>query len=120
MVLSDKFFDQIKYHRVPINMDHLKAFTRSPRRMDLYTWLSYRSPQIGRRGRVMIPIAELQSIFAPDISDLKLFTQRLKQDLKAIAAVYKDFNISIEDDFLVLRYSPPPLPYKVVVPKPKT
>ena len=120
MVLSDKFFDQIKYHLVPINMDHLKSFTRSPRRMDLYTWLSYRCPKVSRRGRVTIPLEDLRPIFAPDITEERFFKLRLKQDLKAIASVYKDLDASVHGNFLMLRYSPPPLPYKVMVQKPKS
>ena len=119
MILSDKFFDQIKYHRVPINMDHLKSFTRSPRRMDLYTWLAYRCPKVSRRGRVMVLLEDLRPIFAPDITEERFFKLRLKQDLKAIAAVYKDLNASVHGDFLMLRHSPPPLPYKIMVQNPK-
>ena len=46
MTLSNEFFDTIQTHRVPIDTDHLAQFARSPRRMDLYVWLSYRTPRI--------------------------------------------------------------------------
>ena len=116
VILSGKFFDLIKHHRVPINMGHMNTFTRSPRRMDLYTWLAYRFPKVSRRERMMIRLEDLRPIFAPDISEGKFFKLRLKQDLRAIAEVYKDLNASIHDGFLMLRYSPPPLPYKITIP----
>ena len=42
MTLSAEFYDAIQAHRVPIDAGHLAKLARSPRRMDLYTWLSHR------------------------------------------------------------------------------
>ena len=55
----------------------------------------------------------------PDINELRFFKLRLKQDLKAITEVYKDFNVGVDRDFLVLRYSPPPIPYRVMIQRPE-
>ena len=118
LILSRDFHDQIQEHRVPVNMDHLKALSKSPRRMDLYVWLAYRCSRIPRGGRVTIRLSDLQSIFAPDIRNLKHFKQKLKEDLKAIGSVF-NYNTRIDGDMLILSYTPPPLPYKTIVQKPK-
>ena len=112
--LSADFYEQLREYRVPVNMDHLKLLSRSPRRMDLYAWLAYRCPKIPRRKEVAIPIRDLQSLFAPDINNLKHFKKKLKEDLKAIGAIF-NYNVIVEEDMLILRNSPPPLPYRTKV-----
>ena len=109
LTLSDKFFDAIQDHRVPINIAHLVALNRSPRRQDLYTWLAYRTRLIGRGKTVRIALRDLQPLFAPDIADPHLFKHRLKNDLKAIAKVYSGFRVALEKDVLVLAKSRPPV-----------
>ena len=114
MVLSDEFYKAIQTRRVPVDMKHLIQLTKSPRRMDLYCWFSYRLPRIRERNRIPIPLRYLQPIFAPDITDPYLFKQRFKSDLKAIAKVYRGFNLEIKGDILWLTKSPSPVPSKVV------
>jgi len=113
MLLSDKYYKALHSRHAPVDMNHLVQLTRSERRMDLYSWFSYRLPSI-RQGRVVrVPLRDLRPIFAPDIQSLKHFKLKMRQDLKAIAAVYRDFDIEIEGDLLLLRKSPPPIPRKI-------
>ena len=114
MVLSDEFYKAIQTRRVPVDMNHLIQLTKSPRRMDLYCWFSYRLPRIRGRNRIPIPLRYLQPIFAPDITDPYLFKQRFKNDLKAIAKVYRGFNLELKGDIRWLSKSPSPVPSKVV------
>ena len=113
MVLSYEFYKAIQTRRVPVDMNHLIQLTKSPRRMDLYCWFSYRLPRIRGRNRIPIPL-RYQPIFAPDITDPYLFKQRFKNDLKAIAKVYRGFNLELKGDILWLSKSPSPVPSKVV------
>ena len=111
MTLSAEFFAAIQDHRVPIDMHHLAQLARSPRRMDLYAWLSYRTSRIHPGHRVPVSLHALHSIFAPDISHTRNFAQRLRGDLAAIAAVYPHFKLDISGDVVWLERSPPPVPY---------
>ena len=115
MTLSAEFHDAIQEHRVPIDVGHLAKLARSPRRMDLYTWLSYRTPRIRPGRRVSISLGALRTIFAPDISHARNFTVRLRADLEAIAKVYPHFRVEITGDRLWLERSPPPVPYSRVI-----
>ena len=114
MVLSAEFYDAIQHHRVPVDMSHLLQLSKSPRRMDLYCWLSYRLPRISSNNPTPIALRHLQPIFAPDIVDPYLFKQRLKDDLKAIFKVYDGFNVQLRKDALWLVNSFPPVPEKLV------
>ena len=68
MTLSDEFFATIQHHRVPIDTHHLARLARSPRRMDLYVWLSYRTPRIPTRRREPISLRAPPSTAAGRIS----------------------------------------------------
>ena len=113
MTLSDKFYDAVQQHRVPIDLRHLGQLARSPRRMDIYTWLTYRTARIPQGISVTIPLRALQPIFAPDITRPDNFRARLQDDLKAIANIYPDFNLDLPKGTgtIVLRRSPPPIPF---------
>jgi len=114
MVLSADFFEAIKERRVPVDMGHLRKLSKSPRRMDLYCWLSYRLPRIRKGKAIPVPLRYLQPIFAPDIADPHYFKQALRTDLRAIAKIYPDFALELKGDALTLRKSPPPVPPKLV------
>jgi len=111
MTLSDEFFDAIQEHRVPVDVAHLARLARSPRRMDLYAWLSYRTPRIKKGKRHAVALDDLWAIFAPDIGRSRDFRSRLRRDLAAICSVHPAFNVDVEGDVLWLRRSPPPVPF---------
>ena len=112
MVLSDEFYEAIQTRRVPVDMEHLIRLAGSPRRMDLYCWLSYRLPKVAPGKGVPVPLKYLQPILAPDMdleASTRLFKQRLNSDLKVIADVYPRFNVNIQGDVLWLNKSAPPI-----------
>ena len=112
MVLSNEFFEAIQTRRVPVDMEHLVRLAGSPRRMDLYCWLSYRLPKVPEGKGTSVPLKYLQPIFAPDMdpkTSTRLFKQRVKADLTAIRQVYSGFNVDIQGDLLRLNSSPPPV-----------
>ena len=109
MWLSRAYFDVLAERPVPVDMRHLAKLTRSPRRMDLYAWLSYRTARIPRGRTVRVRVESLRAVFGPDIAAPRLFRQRLAGDLKAVAAVYAGFRASLEGDVLALQRSRPPV-----------
>ena len=113
MTLSDEFFDAIQQHRVPIDMAHLAQLARSPRRMDLYVWLSYRTSRIAARETTMVSVRALHHIFGPDIARPADFSRKLRQDLQAIHSVYPHYRVELDNgsDVLRLQRSPPPIPF---------
>ena len=115
MTLSAKFYDAIQEHRVPVNVHHLAKLGRSPRRMDLYTWLAYRTPRIASGQRIPISLHALHSLFGADITRVRDFRTRLRTDLVAIHATYPDFNLKLSGDILWLSRSPPPVPYGKII-----
>ena len=110
MRLSDDYYAALAERPVPVDMRHLAKLARSPRRMDLYAWLAYRTARIPAGREVHVPVESLRAVFAPDIAARpRLFRQRLAADLRAVAAVYRDFRVRLEGDRLVLARSRPPV-----------
>jgi len=109
MWLSQEYYDVLVERPVPVDLGHLMKLTRSPRRMDLYSWLTYRTWAIGQGREVRIKLADLQPVFAPDIESESAFKFRLGKDLAAIGAVYGGFRVAVEGDILSLRRSPSPI-----------
>jgi len=109
MRLSDDYYAALAERPVPVDMGHLAKLARSPRRMDLYAWLAYRTARIPAGRAVHIHTESLRAVFAPDIATPRLFRQRLGDDLRAVAAVYRGFRVRLEGDRLVLERSRPPV-----------
>ena len=109
MWLSQEYYEVLIERPVPVDLGHLMKLTRSPRRMDLYSWLTYRTWAIGEGREVRIKLSDLQPVFAPDIESESAFKFRLGKDLAAIAAVYGEFRVAVEGDILLLRRSPSPV-----------
>ena len=111
LTLSTEYYESLQQHQVPINMEHLRQLTHSARRMDIYTFLSYRIERVPQRGRVAIPCDALHNLFGRDILAKHHFRARLRQDLKAICKIHQ-FEVELDRDVLILRKSR--LPVKVL------
>ena len=109
MTLSQRYYDAITERPVPLDMVHLVQLSRSPRRMDLYAWLTYRTALIRSGRKVHVPLSALQPVFAPDVAELRFFKLRLREDLRAVGRIYPAFRARVEGDLIVLEHSPPPV-----------
>ena len=109
MRLSDDYYAALAERPVPVDMGHLAKLARSPRRMDLYAWLAYRTARIPAGREVHIHAESLRAVFAPDLAAPRMFRHRLAEDLRAVAAVYRGFRVRLEGDRLVLARSRPPV-----------
>ena len=113
MTLSREFFESINTRPVPLNTAHIAQLGRSARRIDLYTWLTYRTAAIRAGQVILIPLRSLQPIFAPDLDprNKRQFRAALRRDLAAIQRLHP-FNVEVDGDLLRLQRSRPPIPYR--------
>lgn len=109
MTLSQRYYDAIRDRPVPLDMEHLVQLARSPRRMDIYAWLTYRTAQIPPGRPVRVRLSALQPVFAPDLVQFRSFKHRFCGDLAALGRVYGGFRVSVDGDLLVLERSPSPI-----------
>ena len=111
VTLSHDFYEFLRMKPIPINYRHLLKFVRSPRRMDLYAWLSHGTYRIRCRNGISIPLENLHKQFAPDINPAshRLFRSRLRSDLESILTVHPGFHFKQTKDALTLFDSDPPV-----------
>jgi hypothetical protein len=106
--LSEEFYRQVIEHPVPLNLDALRALRRSPLRLDIYAWLTYRMSYLRRRSTVSWD--QLRAQFGSNFADNRFGRARFKQDfekhLAAVLVVYRDANVEATTSGVVLRPSP--------------
>ena len=104
--LSNSFFKNITDSPVPIDMRVLRALSKSPLAMDIYSWLVYRIflLRVKNRPGVMIPWAALKLQFGADYGDsprgLIDFKKRFLLRLKEAQLFYPEANVTAKENGL--------------------
>ena len=92
--LSEKFFNEIINHPVPLDMNILKALKRSSLGLDLYLWVNYRTFALDRPLR--IPWAQIYRQFGWNNADNKYAIRDFRNDvireLKKIKVAWPGFD----------------------------
>jgi len=105
LTLSEPFFKEVISHPVPIDLRALKALSRSPLALDIYTWLTYRMSYLQRE--TTVPWAALEVQFGAGYKRTRDFKAAFVDHLKSVLAVYREAKASGTDRGLFLRPSPP-------------
>ena len=109
--LSEKFFNEIIRHPVPLDMNTLKALKRCSLGLDLYLWLTYR--MFSLRAPLRLPWRRLYRQLdadpakSPDKQSIKFFRRKVLRELKKIKLAWKDLNYSTAPGVLILHPSTP-------------
>ena len=78
--LGEKFFQEIVNHPVPLEMNALKALSRSPVGLDLYLWLVYRTFALQRLLFLPWPLLYRQFGVDPDRADARVTVDNFRKD----------------------------------------
>ena len=109
--LSEKFFNEIINHPVPIDMNTLTALKRSPLGLDLYLWLVYRTFPLRAPLRLTWRQVYRQFGSDPDRARDKFTVRNFRTDclreLKKIKLAWPDLNYSTAPGLLILHPSIP-------------
>ena len=112
--LSEKFFNEITSHPVPLNMETLKALKRSSLGLDLYLWLVYRTFPL--RAPLQIAWRQVYQQFGAHpakVSDKRTvqnFRTKVLRELKKIKLTWDGLNYSTAPGVLILLPSTPSIP----------
>ena len=111
--LSEKFFNEIIRHPVPLDMNILKALKRSSLGLDLYLWLNYRNFTLKRPLR--LSWKQIYSQFGVDPSKVnekytvRNFRTKCLRELKKIHAAWPELNYKTARGVLTFSPSKPPI-----------
>ena len=109
--LSEKFFEEIMQHPVPVDMNILKALTRSSLGLDYYLWINYRV--FGIEQPFLLTWPQLYRQFgldpakAGDKDTVQNFRKNSLRELKKIKAAWPGLDYATPAGGLILRPSPP-------------
>ena len=109
--LSEKFFNEIIEHPVPLDMNTLKALKRSSLGLDLYLWLTYRIFTLTNPQQITWRQVYRQFGAHPDKASDKVtvqaFRRKVLRELKKIKLAWKDLNYATAPGVLILLPSTP-------------
>ena len=109
--LSEKFFNEIVSHPVPLDMNTLKALKRCALGLDLYLWLVYRTFALSAPIRLSWQQLYCQFGAHPDKASNKKTVQNFRvqalRELKKIKTAWTGLNYSTAPGVLILHPSPP-------------
>ena len=109
--LSEKFFNEIIRHPVPLDMNTLKALKRCSLGLDLYLWLVYR--MFSLRAPLRLPWRHLYLQFdadpakSPDKQSIKFFRRKVLRELQKIQLAWSGLNYTTAPGVLILHPSTP-------------
>ena len=109
--LGEDFFNEIVSHPVPLDMNTLKALSRSPLGLDLYMWLTYRTFSLQSPLRLSWRQLYRQFGAHPDKSldkfTVRDFRRNSLRELVKIKTAWPDLNYSTAKGVLILSPSRP-------------
>ena len=109
--LSEKFFNEIISHPVPLDMNTLKALKRSSLGLDLYLWLVYRTFTLRASQRLTWRQLYRQFGAHPDKASDKFIVRNFRtkclRELKKIKTAWPELNYSMATGVLILHPSTP-------------
>ena len=102
--LSERFFEEVLAHPVPVDLRAIELLRGSPLRLDIYTWLTYRLSYLRRR--TAIPWEMLRYQFGSDRADDRQGRWRFRKDfeghLARVLVLYPAAHVEATDGGLVL------------------
>ena len=109
--LSEKFFNEIINHPVPLDLNTLTALKRCSLGLDLYLWLTYRTFSLKRPLRLTWKQLYCQFAAHPDNAHNKKTIQNFRvqalRELKKIKLAWPDLNYTTAPGLLILHPSTP-------------
>ena len=113
MTVSREYFGAVREgnRMAPFYWPAMLALQHDTRAMDIHCFLTYRLRN-GLKRPVMLHAKVLHALFGQDIKDLKKFWQSFKKSLLAAHKLYPKAQIEIKNDCIILKDSPPLIPYR--------
>ena len=112
--LSAEFFEEIMQNPVPVDMNILKALTRSSLGLDYYLWINYRVFTLEQPLLLTWPQLYRQFGINPDNAGDKVtvqdFRKKSLRELKKIKIAWPGLDYATPAGGLILRPSPPSIP----------
>lgn len=108
--LSEKYFNTLLHHAVPLNPIAIAALAHSAVSLDIYTWLAQRLCRIPTGKTQLVPWPALYAQFGHGYKLLRQFRAEFIKALNVVKTQYPAACVAHDDQGLHLRASDPPVP----------
>jgi hypothetical protein len=110
--LSERFFEQLIEHPVPLDEAAVRAISNNSMALDLYAWLSYRLHAL--KGVTPVSWTALKAQFGTGFDSIHHFRTSFRDNLRLAMAVYRDANLEVTERGVDLYPSRPPVAPRLV------
>lgn len=114
--LSLDYFQSLREHAVPLNLEALGALKESALALDIYTWLAQRLWRVHPKEAAFITWAALKDQFGPDYGRMDHFKPKFRLALRDVHTVYPDARFELDGRGITLRHSQPPIRRRRLIP----
>lgn len=114
IVFSDRYYENLSEHAVPVDMRALHALKGSALALDLYFMVTERLHRI-RGSHTILRWHQLHAQFGTEYTGengIRNFKREFLKVLKRVQAVYPKANIAVVKTGIRLKHSPPPVGYR--------
>lgn len=114
IILSTDFFNELVNESVPLDFRMLKALSKSPLQMDIYSWLTHRFSYLKKPSSIAWTLLKEQfgADYAENAQGLRDFKKHFIKSLHVVKMMYADANIEIEKTGVLLKPSKTHVPTK--------
>ncbi len=110
ILLTEGFFEHLREHAVPLDENAIRQLRDSATALDLYTWLAYRLPRIGKGRPALLSWPQLATHFGNEGKNIRKFRQTIRDAWERhVSAVYPEARAEFETTAIRLYGSPAPL-----------
>jgi hypothetical protein len=109
IVLSEKFFNALGAHAVPLDLRAVRVLGRYPMALDVYTWLAHRLCRVRSAQGDRVSWMALREQFGQEIGDQKEFKKQMRAALQRALLVYPKAKLGTWGSGITLLPSPPPV-----------
>lgn len=101
ITFSRDFFDTLSKHALPVNVHAIRAFSGSPRKIDIYYWLTHRLHELS----TPLPISweALKEQFGEGYTRERDFRAKFAEELKHISEVFPKLPATLDEKGLKLK-----------------
>jgi hypothetical protein len=106
---SDRYFDSLTKHAVPLDERAIAALSHSAMALDIYGWLAQRLHRIPKPHRQLVPWVALKEQFGFGYDAIRNFRRVFLVALRQVHVVYPAAKLDVSGKGLMLYTSPPPV-----------
>lgn len=113
--LSQRYFESLLAHAVPLDSRAIGALSHSPMAMDIYCWLAHRLRRIDPENPQFVAWKNLYDQFGYGYTQIFNFKRKFRELINQVLWQYPDARSRVREEHnkgYWLRHTPPPVPYK--------